>query len=49
MVFPDNVGYPIGEGIDLFYMLEIHLDNPQKKSGLRFEAGVKVYYTDKIR
>ncbi|XP_021960173.1 DBH-like monooxygenase protein 2 homolog [Folsomia candida] len=53
MTFPENVGYPIGEGDDagqqFYYMLEIHYDNPDKKEGVQFKAGVQFYYTNETR
>lgn len=53
MTFPANVGYPLGEGENagkqLYYMLEIHYDNPDEVAGLKFKTGVQFYYTDEIR
>jgi len=46
---PKHVGYPIGENPHEYFMLEIHLDNPKTLSGVRFETGVEVLYTDKLR
>lgn len=53
MVFPENVGYPIGygdqEGKEAFYMLEIHYDNPDERTGVQFETGVSFFYTNETR
>jgi len=51
MVFPDNIGYPIGEdgGKQRYYKLEIHYDNPKNDTNVIFETGVQVYYTSEIQ
>jgi hypothetical protein len=51
MVFPENVGYPMGEENEgeRFFLLEIHFDNPEKKVNLTFETGVSFFYTNKTR
>ncbi|XP_035702350.1 DBH-like monooxygenase protein 2 homolog [Folsomia candida] len=53
MTFPDNVGYPIGDGDNagkqIYYMIEIHFDNPDEEEGIQFKTGVQFYYTDEIR
>jgi len=40
--FPPNVGIDMGK----FYVLEIHYDNPQKKSGLSDTSGFKIHYIE---
>ncbi|KAM4713254.1 DBH-like monooxygenase protein 2 homolog [Anableps anableps] len=47
---PENTGIPIG-GIhsDMFYRLEIHYNNPQKKEGITDSSGLRLYYTDQLR
>jgi len=51
MIFPENLGYPIGEdgGKQRYYMLEIHYDDPKGKTGVTFETGVQFYHTNKLR
>lgn len=51
MVFPEGVGYPVGENLDVkqYYMLEVHYDNPKSLAGLQFDTGVRSYLTPKLR
>jgi hypothetical protein len=52
MIFPENVGYPIGEGTSgqvQYHMLEIHYDNPLEREDVRFKTGVNYYYTEELR
>lgn len=53
MTFPPHVGYPIGDGDqanrELFYMLQIHYDNPEMKNNTKFETGFTFHYTNKTR
>jgi hypothetical protein len=46
---PEHVGYPLGEEPEEYYMLEVHYDNPHEQSNVRFETGVELYYTPKLR
>ncbi len=49
---PDNVGYPISDAdanVQSYYMLELHLDNPEKLEGLEFNTGTRFYYTNNLR
>lgn len=49
MFLPEHVGYPVGEEKNEYYMLEIHYDNPKQVSDAKFETGVEVFYTEKLR
>lgn len=53
MVFPENTGYPIGEGDSagkhMYYMLEVHYDNPDEFENVKFNTGVQFYYTNETR
>ncbi|CAG0896502.1 unnamed protein product [Darwinula stevensoni] len=46
--YPENVGYVIPEG-GIFFMMEMHYDNPEKVSGVQDSSGLIVYYTDVLR
>ncbi|KAG4066822.1 hypothetical protein HA402_012889 [Bradysia odoriphaga] len=50
VVFPDHTGYPFAvDGKQNYYMLEVHLDNPQGLAGLTFETGLEIFYTSQLR
>lgn len=50
MIFPENVGFPIGEnGQSQYYMMEVHYDNPKELKGVTFDTGVRTYYTPNLR
>jgi len=44
---PGDAGIPFGEFP--YYMLEVHYNNPEKITGLVFEAAVEVTYTNRLR
>lgn len=44
IVFPDNVGLPVGEG-SRFLILQMHYYNPNLDEGVVDNSGVKIYYT----
>ncbi|XP_025190486.1 MOXD1 homolog 1-like [Melanaphis sacchari] len=44
---PDHIGVPIG-GREMYYMLEVHYDNPTLKKVMD-NSGVRVYYTEDLR
>ncbi|CAG9832084.1 unnamed protein product [Diabrotica balteata] len=46
--FPNHVGVPLAEKKHSFYMLEVHFDNPKKKSGLD-TSGLRLHYTSELR
>ncbi|CAG0897729.1 unnamed protein product [Darwinula stevensoni] len=46
--YPENVGYVLPEG-GMFFMLEMHYDNPEAVSGIQDDSGLTVYYTDVLR
>jgi hypothetical protein len=49
-MFPENVGIPIGETKEVtYYMLQIHYNNPQRLKGVKFDAGVEIFYTENLR
>lgn len=43
--FPEDIGFPIGEDPNEYYMLETHYDNPEVRSDLIIENGANFYYT----
>jgi hypothetical protein len=46
-MFPDNVGFPVGENPGKeYFMLEIHYDNPDKIANLTFAAGINIFYAE---
>lgn len=53
MAFPENVGYPISDGpsagIQQYYLLEIHFDNPKMEQGVHVKFGTRLHYTNKLR
>ncbi|XP_066265502.1 DBH-like monooxygenase protein 1 homolog [Branchiostoma lanceolatum] len=50
VIYPDHVGYPIGEEEGSGYMLmEVHYDNPQLASGISDSSGIRMTYTPELR
>ncbi len=50
MIYPDHVGFPVGEdGERNYYMLEVHYNNPDALAGLTFETGLEIYYTPQLK
>ena len=50
MIYPDDVGFPIGgANYSLYILLEVHYNNPELKSGLPDNSGIRLYYTDHLR
>jgi dimethyladenosine transferase 1 len=51
LLLPEHVGYPVGEEETRmeYFMLEIHYDNPEVLPDARFETGVEIFYTEKLR
>lgn len=50
MIFPEDVGFPIGETSTVqYYMVEVHYDNPDRLEGVSFETGLAMYYTTELR
>ncbi|XP_076044750.1 uncharacterized protein LOC143027356 [Oratosquilla oratoria] len=50
-MYPDHVGYPLGEDNQgaTYFLLEIHYDNPDFKSGIVDNSGLRLYYTERLR
>uniref|UniRef100_A0A8C4QRG2 DOMON domain-containing protein n=1 Tax=Eptatretus burgeri TaxID=7764 RepID=A0A8C4QRG2_EPTBU len=49
-VYPKNVGYSLGTPDDpKFVLLEIHYDNPERKTGVVDSSGFKLFYTPELR
>ncbi|KAK4288778.1 hypothetical protein Pmani_038210, partial [Petrolisthes manimaculis] len=50
-MYPDHVGIPMGEehGGATYFMLEIHYNNPNLRTGVVDSSGVRVLYTEKLR
>lgn len=50
VIYPDHVGFPVGEnGMTNYYMLEVHYNNPESFSDIKFETGLEIFYTPKLR
>ncbi|XP_074647536.1 uncharacterized protein LOC141903331 [Tubulanus polymorphus] len=50
IIFPRDTGVSIGDTHDsVYYRLEIHYDNPHRKSGIYDTSGVRFTYTSKLR
>ncbi|XP_066265474.1 DBH-like monooxygenase protein 1 homolog [Branchiostoma lanceolatum] len=50
VIYPDHVGYPIGDEEDSGHMLmEVHYDNPQLASGMSDSSGIRLTYTPELR
>ncbi|CAG7674168.1 unnamed protein product, partial [Allacma fusca] len=46
LFLPENVGFPLNEnGVQEYFVLEIHYDNIKNISGFQYETGVEVYTT----
>ncbi|XP_035668392.1 DBH-like monooxygenase protein 1 homolog [Branchiostoma floridae] len=49
-VYPEHVGYPIGDEDDSGYVLmEMHYDNPLLTSGIQDSSGIRLTYTPELR
>ncbi|XP_042233945.1 DBH-like monooxygenase protein 1 isoform X2 [Homarus americanus] len=50
-MYPEHVGVPLGEehGGATYFMLEIHYDNPNLRTGVVDSSGVRILYTQKLR
>ncbi|CAL8081532.1 unnamed protein product [Orchesella dallaii] len=48
IILPGDAGFPM-EVETPYYMLEAHYNNPEKITGLLFEAGVEATYTNRLR
>lgn len=50
-MYPEHVGFPLGEkhGGATYFMLEIHYDNPNLRTGVVDSSGVRIMYTQKLR
>src|SRR6266487_1542359 len=49
MVMPKNVGLPLGEEDSLYFIMEIHYDNPEQAANVIDNSGWNVYYTSNLR
>lgn len=50
VMYPEHVGYPFAEnGTHNYYLLEVHMDNPQSLAGITFESGLEIFYTPQLR
>ncbi|XP_035703186.1 DBH-like monooxygenase protein 1 isoform X2 [Folsomia candida] len=47
--FPEELGVPIGEQKDQYYMTMFHINNPLKENGLEFRLGFNLFYTQQLR
>ncbi|XP_031554202.1 DBH-like monooxygenase protein 1 isoform X2 [Actinia tenebrosa] len=49
-VYPQHVGFPIdAEHIGRYFVMEVHYDNPDHKSGIIDNSGVRFFYTPNLR
>ncbi|XP_078393553.1 DBH-like monooxygenase protein 2 homolog, partial [Cetorhinus maximus] len=50
LIYPDDAGFPLGGADDpVYYMLQIHYDNPQELTGVRDHSGFKLHLTSDLR
>lgn len=48
--FPDKAGFPIGgPNYPSFYIMETHFDNPERKSGVIDNSGIRISLTKNLR
>lgn len=47
--FPDDLGVPIGEQKDQYFMTMIHVNNPSKEKNVEFRVGFDLFYTKQLR
>ncbi|CAL8141897.1 unnamed protein product [Orchesella dallaii] len=47
--FPENVGIPIGESPNEYYLLETYYDNPKNRQNVEFEAGVEFIFSHRTK
>ena len=49
-VYPKEAGMAVGgSGFNPYVMLEVHYNNPSKRSGIHDESGMRMYFTSKLR
>ncbi|XP_067141872.1 DBH-like monooxygenase protein 1 [Centruroides vittatus] len=48
-ILPKHVGLPFGGKDGIFFLLEIHYDNPNLMSGIVDHSGLRLYYTTHLR
>lgn len=50
MIYPELVGLPIGgNNFSPYVMIEVHYNNPDLKTDLVDNSGMRIYYTDELR
>ncbi|KFM72379.1 DBH-like monooxygenase protein 1-like protein, partial [Stegodyphus mimosarum] len=49
MVMPEKAGLPLGDKPNLYFLLEIHYDNSEFRSGIVDQSGFRVYFTPNLR
>nr|AZK16218.1 tyramine beta-hydroxylase [Lymnaea stagnalis] len=50
MIYPEEAGVPVGgQGFSRFALLEVHYNNPQKKSGRMDSSGIRFHVTSQLR
>ncbi|GFR94142.1 tyramine beta hydroxylase [Elysia marginata] len=50
MVYPEEAGVPVGgNGFSRYVLLEIHYNNPNKRSGVVDTSGIRFYVTSQLR
>lgn len=45
--FPDELGLPLYP--NEYFMLQVHYNNPEEKSGIQVNPALEIFYTDKLR
>jgi dopamine beta-monooxygenase len=46
---PPDAGLPIGTNNTKWVAVELHYNNPELVKGIQDRAGIRIYYTDKLR
>jgi len=49
IMFPSEVGFPVGKNGYKSFRIVFHFDNPRLESGLRDNSGFRLYYTSQAR
>lgn len=49
MFHPPHVGQPLGNSQDEYYLLQIHFDNPDIRTGVTVNVSLDMFYTSQLR
>ncbi|ODN05530.1 DBH-like monooxygenase protein 2 [Orchesella cincta] len=47
--FPEDIGIPIGESPNEYYLLETYYDNPKNRPNVEFEAGIEIVFSHRTK